>query len=362
MSLFRSLQWGCSVRSPLISHNVRRPQVAFCSILAKPAAAIHTVTFRLIEYRQSACFPSTNPPTFQSITSRLGARQFSNNSNPFRTVVHFTFASFKRTTLLTKSVRLAKPATPLSVSPATTTHTRGVRSNWYQPANTGFGSTWGRASYGRGKDPFSGETVLYGIISVNVVVFLMWMYANANSKQYGDHKWLKFMRENFLLNAHNCIDLGRWWTMLTCAFSHSNLMHILLNMFVLYNFAPSVIEIVGPRNFLGLYLLSGLAASVGSLINQVNTARQRGPPTYSLGASGCVTGVTLLFALTYPRASVYLFGLVPVPAIIALGGFVAYDAYKSYTGTSGGTDTAGHLGGAAMGAAYWWFLVRRGRF
>ncbi|TPX72955.1 hypothetical protein SpCBS45565_g00161 [Spizellomyces sp. 'palustris'] len=155
--------------------------------------------------------------------------------------------------------------------------------------------------------------------------------------------------------------------MLTANFSHNELWHMFVNMFVLYSFGPAVIDIIGPRQFIFLYLAAGLASSAASLLHSAMSTRRNawGTPTRQFtathGASGAITGCTILFAATYPTVPVYLFMVVPIPAAVAIGGFVAYDVYRSYTGSSGRTDSAAHVGGAAAGLAYWYFKVR-GRY
>ncbi|TPX32730.1 hypothetical protein SmJEL517_g04236 [Synchytrium microbalum] len=193
--------------------------------------------------------------------------------------------------------------------------------------------------------------VLYAILGINTAVFSAWWYANGVYKTYGDTSVMQFMTRNFLCGWKN-IDDGRIWTMLTCNFSHNEPWHFILNSFVLYSFGQAVIDIVGGRAFALIYLGAGLTSSLFTM-----GLRNRNEQFVSHGASGSVTACTLVYALTYPWSTVYLL-FVPVPAIIAIGGFVLYDLYRTSTKTGGRVDTAAHLGGAAFGLGYYWMRVR----
>ena len=115
-------------------------------------------------------------------------------------------------------------------------------------------------------------------------------------------------------------------------------------------------------NFLGFYLGSAVVSSVCSLAYQYYASASpysRRPIDGSHGASGAITATTLVYAITYPRVPILLYGIVPIPSWLAIGGFIAYDILRSVRGTSGQVDTAGHLGGAAAGALYWLLRLRR---
>ncbi|RKO91130.1 hypothetical protein BDK51DRAFT_13696, partial [Blyttiomyces helicus] len=106
--------------------------------------------------------------------------------------------------------------------------------------------------------------VIWGLIGVNAVVFCFWQLG-FNERARGDSRLLRFMSENFLLSV-NSVMSGRWWTMLTCNFSHNEVWHLGLNMFMLYTFGPAVMPILGPMGFLSLYVIAGLSSSVASLL------------------------------------------------------------------------------------------------
>ena len=204
------------------------------------------------------------------------------------------------------------------------------------------------------------DVLIKSIIGINTTVFLGWLYAKQMYTVKRDASPLKWMQSNFVSGYHNVIQQGRFWTLLTSSFSQSDLIHFGVNMFVLYSFGPTVVEIVGRSRFVPFYLLSGLASSLLSLAYQSST-RQISPMQGSHGASGAIMSSTLVYALTYPRVPILIYGILPVPSYLAVGAFIGYDLYKSLRGTSGRIDSAGHLGGALGGFLYWYLRIRRGR-
>ena len=54
------------------------------------------------------------------------------------------------------------------------------------------------------------------------------------------------------------IAYGEWWRLFTASFIHIGFMHILLNMYFLYQIGPVFEKLYGSRNFLIIYLLAGI--------------------------------------------------------------------------------------------------------
>ena len=75
---------------------------------------------------------------------------------------------------------------------------------------------------------------------------------------------------------------GEWWRLITAAFLHGSLLHIALNMVVLWVIGAPVEEALGRGCFLALYLISGLAGSAGALLFD--------PNAITVGASGAIFG------------------------------------------------------------------------
>jgi len=187
------------------------------------------------------------------------------------------------------------------------------------------------------------------LIAINIVIFVLWHFPRYESQLE--------MTKNFLV-SWEAIEDGRYWVLLTSVFSHTLLIHILLNMLVLQSFGSLLEQFLGARFFLGLFLVAGLAGSLSHAL--VSNFLLNEPSLSALGASGAIAGVFLVFALIFPRAKILLFGFIPMPALWGAGMFVGLDLWGLYAQASGGGLPIGHgahLGGALAGVfVYYAFL------
>lgn len=87
---------------------------------------------------------------------------------------------------------------------------------------------------------------------------------------------------------------GEWFRLLTAAFLHANLFHLLVNMFALGSLGPQLEAALGRSRFLALYLLSALGGSALSLV----LSR---PDQYGVGASGAIFGLFGAFYVVVRR-------------------------------------------------------------
>ena len=125
---------------------------------------------------------------------------------------------------------------------------------------------------------------------------------------------------------------GEVWRLLTAAFLHGSVLHLLLNMYAVYLFGPPLEQAFGRVRFLGLYLVSALGGSAASYVFS-------SPLTPSLGASGAVFGLLgayLVVSRKLGRDASFLYVL--LAANLAFGFFAANIDWKA------------HLGGLAAGA------------
>ncbi|KAJ3230717.1 hypothetical protein HDU81_004287 [Chytriomyces hyalinus] len=250
------------------------------------------------------------------------------------------------------------PTIKPSLHPAPSASPYVPRSRWASTVQSW--RNYGRRSSSE-PDP---SVVIYSIIGLNTVVFLLWQYA-INERKNGDPRWAKFMHDNFYSNWSS-LEAGRWWTTLTSMFSHNTVLHFGLNMLVFHSFANTVMHIIGTSRFIVFYLAAGAMSSVAHLMysryiepamkkNQYSLFSPTFKDTSSHGASGAISASLMLFALTYPFTPIRLFFFVEVPAIVGIGGYVAYDLYLATAGQQGVVDSAAHVGGAAFGVLYWFF-------
>src|SRR5205807_2056329 len=105
------------------------------------------------------------------------------------------------------------------------------------------------------------------------------------------------------------------------------------------------------RRFITLYALSGVSGAILSMIFA--------PYAPIVGASGAVFGIMLAFAKFWPTAQIYIMGILPLEARIAVMLMAAVALWSGIQGSRGGVADFAHLGGFVGGWLYLKWLDRR---
>lgn len=151
------------------------------------------------------------------------------------------------------------------------------------------------------------------------------------------------------------------WQILSYAFLHGSVPHLLLNMIGLYMFGSEIERLFGLRRYLVYYVVSAAAAAFAQLA--VAAWSDSFYPT--VGASGAVFGLLFAFARYFPhRKILLLFPPIPMPAWIFVLVYAGIELFLGVTGTQAGVAHFAHLGGMAGGAlliAYWSHSLSAGR-
>jgi membrane associated rhomboid family serine protease len=166
------------------------------------------------------------------------------------------------------------------------------------------------------------------------------------------------MAGHFLVSWPHLED-GRIWVLVASVFSHNLLIHLAINLIVLMSFGAPLEELMGGRRFLAFYLAAGVFASLSHVL--VSAFLIDRPEQAALGASGAIAALLILFSLTFPKARILLFFIVPMPAIVGALAFVAIDVWGLFAQIEGGGLPIGHgahLGGALAGFVYFLFRGR----
>lgn len=180
--------------------------------------------------------------------------------------------------------------------------------------------------------------VTVALIALNVVVSLIGFKNRAFFEQ--NAFWVDPIRQQ-----------GQWHRFVVSAFLHVNTLHLLVNMYVLFEFGGVLENVLGPTGFLFLYVASLLAGNAWEYVANYNKADYR-----AVGASGATSGVILGFCLLYPFAMLGLFFIIPIWAIAAGVGFIIISFLLSQRDNTMIAHGA-HLGGALAGGAVTLFLV-----
>ncbi|KAH0455436.1 hypothetical protein IEQ34_015468 [Dendrobium chrysotoxum] len=157
--------------------------------------------------------------------------------------------------------------------------------------------------------------------------------------------------------VNTLIDKGQLWRLVTSAFLHANIGHLMVNCYSLNSIGPTVEQLSGPRRFLAVYLTSAIASSLMSYHLCQSPA---------VGASGAIFGLVGSFSVFILRHRSFFGGgkdeLQQIVHIIALNMVIGL--------LSRGIDNWGHVSGAATeplilirelgglfgGAAVSWFV------
>jgi membrane associated rhomboid family serine protease len=134
------------------------------------------------------------------------------------------------------------------------------------------------------------------------------------------------------------------WMFVTSIFLHANFEHLLFNMIALFFFGITLERAIGHRAFVALFLGSGVVGNIGYLITASD------PFTPAIGASGAVYGVLGALAVLAPLMMIFVYGLIPVPMIVAAAFWVLLDfvGLSSTTGIAHGA----HIGGMVVGVSF----------
>lgn len=194
------------------------------------------------------------------------------------------------------------------------------------------------------------------LIAINVVTFLAqflmgaWLVANFAL-------WPLSLAGEYELPG---VGGFRIWQVVTYAFLHGSLPHLLLNMLALFMFGGEIERVWGERRYLVYYFVCVVGAGLAQLLV---TNAQGGPPYPTLGASGGVFGLLLAFGMMFPRRMILLiFPPIPMPAWLFVTVFGVIELVLGVTGTQAGVAHFAHLGGMAAGFAmiqYWRGRSRR---
>jgi membrane associated rhomboid family serine protease len=175
------------------------------------------------------------------------------------------------------------------------------------------------------------------LIGLNVLVFLVNLAQGASLSQNSGTWFGKgFLYGPFVAN-------GDWWRLITSTFLHGSIIHIGLNMLVLWFIGAPVEEAIGRWRYLVLYVVSGLAGSAGALLFN--------PTEVTVGASGAIFGIAGA-ALVFERQGNYVLGGSALS-------FILLNLVLSFALPN--ISIGGHIGGLVGGALCGLVLTRFGR-
>ena len=184
----------------------------------------------------------------------------------------------------------------------------------------------------KAEDVFSKKIpyITYLLIAINFIVFLLMSLLGNGS--YDNETLI-----NFGANVPKLIVEGDYTRLLTSAFIHIGIVHLVCNMYCLYVIGSQIESFLGRTKYLIIYLFSCITASLLSVIMHADSL------TISAGASGTIFGLfgTLLYFGYHYRVylgSVLKSQIIPLIILNLSLGFML-----------SGIDNAAHIGGLVGG-------------
>ncbi len=168
------------------------------------------------------------------------------------------------------------------------------------------------------------------LLIANVVVFAITLIVGRDFI----FEWFAFQPSRIVL---------RPWSPITYMFLHGDLMHLAVNMLVLFFFGPPLESKWGEREFLRFFVICGLGGVALSYLFL---------PAWVVGASAAVYGVMLAFAMNWPNMPIYVWGIFPVQAKYLVGFLFVVTVLSAVQGASDGVAHFAHLGGLAAAFLY----------
>ncbi len=182
----------------------------------------------------------------------------------------------------------------------------------------------------------------YALFAINVTVFLAMVASGLSWISPHTDQVLRWGADYgpYTLN-------GQYWRLITSMFLHFGIIHIAGNMWCLWNLGRLAEKLLGPVTVFGVYLLTGIGASLLSL--------SWDPMRVSAGASGAIFGIAgvLITTLYFGKHNLQK------DAVRRLLGYVVrFSLLNLLFGLQGHIDNMAHFGGLVSGLLIGFFLAR----
>ena len=183
----------------------------------------------------------------------------------------------------------------------------------------------------------SGSMCLLILIAVNVVIWML-------GRPFAEH----------LVVIPEAVRQFELWRFITAAFTHLDFWHLFFNMFGLWMFGSLSAPVLGWKNFLNLYLISGTFGNVLWYVFNINS------PAVLLGASGAVVGVIMATAMIMPDLRVLLlFFPVPVKLKTMAIVYIVLEVVQQGANIQSNIAYLAHIGGFFAGFLFMHLFLSR---
>ena len=185
------------------------------------------------------------------------------------------------------------------------------------------------------KQAYQNANAVEKIIYINVLLFLITFIFNS------------FALEWLALPSNLNDFLHKPWTIITYAFVHERLFHILSNLLVLFYIGNLFLDFFTKKQFLNLYFSGAIFGGVVFLLNYYLSNKYGSPLG---GASAAVTAIFVAIATKIPRYALQLRFIGSVELWVLAAIWVVLSILQLTTEENGAA--LAHLGGAVFGYIY----------
>jgi rhomboid family protein len=195
--------------------------------------------------------------------------------------------------------------------------------------------------------------VIKNLIIINSVIFLIELLSQQIKIADGYSLYYYIILWFGLLPFGNGFEV---WQLITYQFLHGGFLHIIFNMFILWMFGIEVENLWGSKRFLIFYLGAGI---VGGLFQLILSPILFGNIIWNtIGASGAIMGVMVVFAFLFPDRMIYLYFLIPIKTKYFIIGLILLNLFAINSGDS--IAHLVHIGGALTGLVYMLYEKKKG--
>ena len=170
------------------------------------------------------------------------------------------------------------------------------------------------------------------IADLNILVFILMFFSGINIFSIKTRELLEWGANR----RYDTIGENEWWRLFTNIFLHNGIIHLVMNISGLAIAAFLIEPILGRKKYFALYVLSGLCASISSVLWY--------PNAISVGASGAIFG---LYGSIFALLLLKKFNSTDKDILLTFT--TIYVIINLLWGLSGGIDNAAHIGGLISG-------------
>jgi rhomboid protease GluP len=178
----------------------------------------------------------------------------------------------------------------------------------------------------------------YILIAINVAIYIVGAIISGNALTTGDKVILQWGQVNLLVFQ------GAFWQLFTSMFIHASIFHLVGNMLFLFIFGLRGEELFSLPEYIGIYLLGGLAGNLLSLVFGIGSDSL----FVSVGASGAIFslfGACVIYGRRAVRQSII--------------GALVFAFFLFFINVGPSVNILAHLGGLIFGLAIGYVLAAR---